>query len=386
VLQEADLRGELFLVLVCACAQHDAPAKQESPARVAAPVTEAQLSTVTLTAQASTRIGLQTAEVKRATIARTRRYPARVEAVPGTGAAITAPVAGVFEQVGSLVPGRKVKRGEVLLRLKPLVAVEPDTLSRSERDIEVARSRVDAAKTRATRLATLAKDGAASQRSAEEAAAELAVAQADLDAAKSRSDRVRQAPFASDVAMPLRAPDDGTVLRLSASPGQIVAAGAPLVELTRTDRAWVRVSIYAGEHDLLARGQPATISTLGGKLAREITPIDAPAIADATGNIELVYAVDNADASLTPGQRVLAALPIEGTTASVVAPSASLVYDIHGGTWAYVQTAPNTFARRRVELRDVVDGQAVIARGLEPGMVVVITGAAELYGAEFGSK
>jgi membrane fusion protein, heavy metal efflux system len=386
VLREAELRAELFLVACCACAQHDAPAKKESPSCVAAPTTEAQLSTVTLTAEASKRIGLQTVEVKSATVARARRYPARVEAVPGTGAAITAPVAGVFEQVGSLVPGRKVKRGEVLLRLKPLVAVEPDVLSRSERDIDVARSRVEAAKTRATRLATLARDGAASQRSAEEAAAELAVAQADLDAAQSRSNRVKQAPFASDVAMSLRAPDDGTILRLSASPGQTVAAGAALVELTRTDRAWIRVSVYAGEHDLLARGQHATISTLGGKLTREIVPMDAPAFADATSSIELIYAIDNADAALTPGQRVLAALPIAGTTASVIAPEACVVYDIHGGAWAYVQTAPNTFSRRRLELRDVTDGMAVVERGLEPGLLVVTTGAAELYGAEFGSK
>jgi multidrug efflux pump subunit AcrA (membrane-fusion protein) len=40
--------------------------------------------------------------------------------------------------------------------------------------------------------------------------------------------------------------------------------------------------------------------------------------------------------------------------------------------------------RTRVELGDIVDGRAVIVRGLTPGMRVVIAGAAELFGTEFG--
>ena len=40
--------------------------------------------------------------------------------------------------------------------------------------------------------------------------------------------------------------------------------------------------------------------------------------------------------------------------------------------------------RRPVEVRDVVDRVAVLARGPAPGTRIVTAGAAELFGTEFG--
>jgi hypothetical protein len=50
----------------------------------------------------------------------------------------------------------------------------------------------------------------------------------------------------------------------------------------------------------------------------------------------------------------------------------------------YGQTGPQTFARTRVEIERVEKDQAVIKRGLKGGETIVITGAAELFGTEFG--
>jgi RND family efflux transporter MFP subunit len=376
-----------MVAIATACGSPEAAAPPPAPSHVAAPVKESALTTVTLSEDAERRLGITTAEVEHKPLPRTRTYPARVEAVPGAGASIAAPVAGLLVAPSPLLPGRKVERGEVLLRLKPLVAAEADLLARGERDLAVAQARVDAAKLRADRLATLARDGASSQRSAEEAATDLAVAKADLAEVTVRNARIRQNPFSADVGLPLRAPEAGTVLRLTASPGQVVPAGAQLVELARIDRAWLRVAVYAGDLELVARQQPATVTRAGSREIRPATPIEAPALADPTSaTVELVYAIDNADASFLPGQRVLASLPVAGTEPVSVVPLAAVLYDIHGGAWVYAAVAPHTFQRRRIEIRDVVGSEAILERGPAPGTALVTAGAAELYGTEFGAK
>ncbi len=373
--------------LVLACSSTEPPPPPAAPAKLGSPIKESELTTVTLTEDAARRLDIKTAKVERKDIARVRTYPGRIEAVPGSGTLIAAPVAGELVAAVTLVPGKRVERGEVLLRLRPLVVAEPDVLARGTRDVAVAKARVDAARLRADRLAVLARDGASSQRAAEEAATELEVATADLGAAAARTQRVRQNPFSSDVSLPLRAPDAGTVLRLAASPGQIVAAGAPLVEIARVDRAWLRVAVYAGDLDSIDRKHAATVRGLGSKEARAATQVEAPALADPLSTtVELVYAVENADAAFLPGQRVLATLQMSGTTSGLVVPLASVLYDVHGGAWVYTTTAPQVFTRHRIEIRDVIGDLAILDRGPAPGAVVVTTGVSELYGSEFGSK
>jgi hypothetical protein len=47
-------------------------------------------------------------------------------------------------------------------------------------------------------------------------------------------------------------------------------------------------------------------------------------------------------------------------------------------------TQPQKYVRRRIELLHVLDGLAVLSRGPAVGTKVVIAGAAELFGTEFG--
>jgi RND family efflux transporter MFP subunit len=374
-----------------ACGSPKSGKDKPAPAvEVKAPITEAQLTTVRLTPQAEARLGIATGTVERRMVAFVRSVPGRIEPLPGSSASLLAPVAGTLvEPPGAkLVPGRKVKRGEILLRLRPLVVGEPDVLARGERDVAAARALAEAARSRADRVAALTAQGATSTRAAEEAAAQLRVAEADLVEAEARVNRARQNPFSSDAALPLRAPDDGTVLRLGATPGQIVSSGAALIELARVDQAWIRATLYIGDLDQVDRGKPAAVTVLGHgqRQPRVAIPVDAPVIADsAAASAELVYAIDNADATFLPGQRVLVAVPLTGAADALVAPLASVLYDVHGGAWLYEVTEPHVFVRRRIEIRGVQGDVAVLERGPTPGTTVVTAGAAELFGSEFGA-
>jgi hypothetical protein len=68
----------------------------------------------------------------------------------------------------------------------------------------------------------------------------------------------------------------------------------------------------------------------------------------------------------------------------LVVPWSAVIHDINGGTWVYEQTAPHTYSRRRIEVLYVRDRVAALRRGPAVGNSVVKTGAAELFGTEFG--
>jgi hypothetical protein len=66
-------------------------------------------------------------------------------------------------------------------------------------------------------------------------------------------------------------------------------------------------------------------------------------------------------------------------------PYAAVIHDVHGGEWVYENISPQHYVRRRVEVRRVTDSLAVLARGPAQGAKVVVSGAAELFGTEFGA-
>lgn len=67
-----------------------------------------------------------------------------------------------------------------------------------------------------------------------------------------------------------------------------------------------------------------------------------------------------------------------------VIPYAAIVYDLNGDTWTYTNPESLLYVREVVRV-DYIDGaQAFLLAGPRLGMSVVITGAAQLYGIEFG--
>ena len=71
-------------------------AAHEPPATVEHPRTEAEISTITLTADAVKRLGIQTVAVKTDVAAATRTLGGEVVVPEGRGVVVTAPVAGTL--------------------------------------------------------------------------------------------------------------------------------------------------------------------------------------------------------------------------------------------------------------------------------------------------
>ena len=406
----------LFLVVVCGCsAASDSGGKEaEKPAKVARPGDEQSLNTVTLSEKAEQRLGIRTAEVTLADAERKRKVGGEAVIPSGQTITVSAPVAGtLMAPEATLVPapGSKLAKGQPVFRFKPFLTPERDVLTPAER-ISVARTRADIAtaqieaqrQVQATgvnvevaqialdRAARLLKNKAGSQRSVDEAEANLKLAQEALTAAQARSkflSGIRLEEEAGELATrTIESPVSGVLQRIDAAVGETVVAGESLFHVVKLDRLWVRVPVYVGHWREIDTEREASIAEYGqapDAPTRAAKYVAAPPSADpAATTVDLFYELANEDGRVYPGQKLAVTLPVQGRQKSLVVPWPAILYDVHGGAWVYEQVAPRTYARRRVEVAYVDGGVAVLAAGPAPGARVVTDGAVELFGTEFG--
>ena len=117
-----------------------------------------------------------------------------------------------------------------------------------------------------------------------------------------------------------------------------------------------------------------------------LQPVAAPPSADPlAATIDLFYEVPNFDQRFRQGERVEVILPLEGEAEALVIPRAAILRDIHGVAWVYVNSAEHTFERHRVEVHFTTNETAVLSHGPAAGTAIVVDGAAELFGTEFGA-
>ena len=355
---------------------------------MSAPVPESALNTLTLSSEAQKRLGIETGRAERQKVARTRTLGGEIQPAGGAQITVTAPVAGTLgSETRAPAVGSLVTQGRTILTLVPLAPAERDVRIESERAVTEATGRQEMAAKRAARARQLVQDGSGSQRAAEEAQADLVAAEAALKAARDRLALASRDVSASG-AIALAAPQSAVLLALHARPGQRVGSGTPLFDLVALENVWVRVPVYAGDIDAIDRRASIDVVPLGSPSnagGMKATPATAPPTADpSTAAVDLFYSVVNHDRSLRPGQRVSVRIPLRTSEESLVVPRAAVLFDAFGGTWVYEARDNGVFVRQRVALADFIDGAAVLRQGPPSGTRVVTTGAAELFGTEFG--
>lgn len=368
--------------------------KQEKPAaaaKVQNPVGEAALTTVTLTADAVRRLGIETASVDSQAALPTRTVGGEIVVPPGHAVAVSAPVAGrvLAPENGSFPPaGARVARGASLMRISPL----PPDVAQTTRDNDIAAARLRQAQAEAERSARLFAERLVSARENERVQAELVSARATAASAAGQHSMVRGGAGGGSIAtLSIASPSDGVIRLMNVAPGQTVAAGAPLLEVMRTDRLWVRVPLYAGDANRVRRGAMASVHGLGGAGTGATiiaTPVTAPPSADANAaSVDVFYEL-RSTGTLRPGERVGVTVPLTGTATTergLSVPLAAIVRDMSGGSWVYERKDSLTFVRRRIEVSRVAGGIAILAQGPKAGTIVVTSGSAELFGTEFGA-
>ena len=375
--------------------------KKASASKVEALPGEADLTTVTISEKAETQLGIATAKIETKEVPRSRTVGGDVVVPPGHLVSVAAPLSGTLNapKTGTPEAGSKVKAGQVLFELMPLFS--PDTQAtmstavvESQGQIDQAETLLAQAKQQYERAERLLRGNVGGQGAVADASAQVEIANAALTAARKRHDAIEKALLGLSggtlKAMPIEAEADGILKNLHASPGQKVAPGALLFEIISTDPMNIRVPVYVADLARIDETRPVDIvgiSDQPGAPSKTAKPIPAPPSADPLGStVDLFYSVSNADGSLRPGQRVGVTMKLRDTSSGLTAPKSSILRDYNGGAWVYTVAGPHKFARKRVGVASVVGDDALLTFGPAAGTSIVTTGAAELFGIEFGGN
>ncbi|SIP94178.1 RND family efflux transporter, MFP subunit [Pseudacidovorax sp. RU35E] len=267
--------------------------------------------------------------------------------------------------------GQRVKAGQVLaeldprdLRLSVEAAQAQTTAARTQRDLAEA----DLARYRELRAKNFISAAEMERREAS-----FKSAQAQFDQARAQlSAQGNQAGYAV-----LTADAPGIVTAIDAEPGQVVAAGAPVVRVALDGP---RDVVFAVPEDRAAqvrvgsavsvRGWSPGVEPLEGRV-REVAASADPV----TRTYTVKVAVDAAQAPAL-GATVYAkprALSLAGSPV-IKLPTSALRQEGQGSAVWLLDTASMTVKSQPVEIATADGNEAVIARGLAPGMQVVTAG------------
>jgi len=390
------------------------------PASVPKSFQEDRATTFTLTPDAEARLALTFGEVARKSVRRQRAYGGEVVIPPGRSVVVSAPLAGTLKAAGSFPrAGIAVSKGQPVFELLPIL----DPVGRAnlmaakldaEGQVETAAEQLKLAEIALERARKVLAGGAGRQRDVDDAQTQVEVARKSLQATTARRNLLHKVVGAAEsgTASPIAidAPETGLVRSVSVSAGQTVPAGAALFEVMDLEQVWVRVPVYVGDLDDIDLGHAASIGRLTagpGSSTRTAAAVSAPPVANpVAGTVDLFYSLTNwnsddarwraAEAAVgfglpaldrtrfRPGERVGVATALRDPADSLTVPWSAVVIDIYGGTWVYEQTGDHAYTRRRVVVKYVRDGDAVLESGPRPGTKVVTSGAAELFGTETG--
>ena len=311
-------------------------AEPKNPPAIVKPAKEADLGTIILTPQAEQRLGVETAPIVKKKVGRVRVFGGDL-----------------------IMPQTAATNGQTIFSILP--ALSPTELIRvaeaqidSDSQIDRAKVQLDAAKVTLERAEKLLAEKAGSARAADDARAQVGLAESAVRAAKARRELL----------------------------------GTPVLDVASLKQFWVRVPVYVGDVarlDTTASAQVGNLSSPAGAKTQIAKPVQAPPSANAAAStVDLFYELANEGGAFRFGQKVGVSIPLRDGEESLVVPWSAITHDINGGTWVYENTAPQTFVRRRVQVRHVVGTEAVLESGPKVGAKVVSVAVAELFGTEFG--
>lgn len=321
------------------------------------------------------------------------RGSAAVRPVAGGEVVLTAPIDGVLAPPGTKAwphAGAEIASGARLFAVVPRRndAVTPAALEAGIRGL-VARG--EAARARLERLEKLYAVEAASLREVEAQRAELVGLEADLEGRRrdlaSEMAARRAGAGGAQGAVAVTAPFTSVIADVRVSPGEAVAAGAPLARLIRRGPVWLEVRLTPAAAFRLDGAPSGLLLHLGG-VDRPITleagtlrPVARlPEVDASSGTIGVILEVDAPPPTLISGLRAEAQILLPQTRDGIVVPR-SAVIDDHGIDVVYVQMDGETFARREIEVL-ARQGDRLLVSGVSPGERLVTEGGAAIRRAD----
>ncbi|UCD97986.1 MAG: efflux RND transporter periplasmic adaptor subunit [Chloroflexota bacterium] len=170
--------------------------------------------------------------------------------------------------------------------------------------------------------------------------------------------------------------------------------GGEVMEASENGGAKIMVSLTRDEMNTVDLNGSAFVIPLHDDDPEDEDNGDLPAELDETPGMDdpeenpvtaLYYTVAGGGSNLVSGQRLKVRVPLKGDEGPrLVVPFSSLIYDINGGTWVYINPESLQYLRVPVTVDYVKGDQVVLTEGPSVGTAVVTVGVAELHGADTG--
>ncbi len=300
-------------------------------------------------------------------------------------------VAELRPQVSGIVKARlfregsAVKAGEVLYQIDP--ATYQATFDSARANLARAEASLDAARVKAERYAELVKIEAVSKQANDEAAAALKQAQAEVSAARATLERARIDLAYTRVTSPI----SGRIGRSTVTPGALVTANQAEALATVQQLDPIHVDLTQSSAELLRMKRDFAAGTLRragengvpvqlvledgslygreGKLAFSEVTVDP-----GTGSVTLRAVFPNPKGELLPGMYVRARLA-QGTRDDVfLLPHAAVMRDPKGTASVMAVNAQNQAEVRPVKVAQSLGDKWVVTEGLAAGDRVIVEG------------
>ena len=314
-------------------------------------------------------------------------FSGRIEAVESVE--LRPRVSGYIESV-NFREGQEVKKGDVLFTIddrtyRAELARAQAALARARAQAEVSRSEAERARVLSQEQAISVETWEQRRAAAEQARADLAAAQAAVDAAKLDLEWTR-----------VRAPIDGRAGRALVTAGNLVSAdngASVLTTLVSLDK--VHVHFDADERSFLRYAELAR----SGKRASEregTLPVQV-ALANedgfphrgtidfldnqvdrSTGTIRARAVLDNADRRFTPGLYARVRLPGSGRFEAALVDDKAVLTD-QDRKYVYVVDEEGKAQRRDVVVGRLVEGLRIVEQGLQAGDKVIVKGVQKVF-------
>lgn len=301
------------------------------------------------------------------------RAPARAAFREGGIASVGAPVAGRVEAVHVRV-GDRVSAGA------PLVTVRSPEAIAARATLVAARASAESARAELARIERMEAQGVASEREVLEVRHRVLLAESEL--ARARGTLELLGPASRSDRVVVRAPIEGSVIALDATPGQgTTPEGVPLVTVGDPRLLWIEAEVFERDVALVTPGAEVRLELAGTEpMSGDVVSVGT-LVRTGARTTTVRIAPRNPPTTLRPGMTGRAEFLSRSPALSI--PSTSVIVRNGRELCTYVETAHGDyrFQRRTITVGPSIDGRVVVLSGLRPGERIVTRGSVLLDGA-----
>lgn len=316
--------------------------------------------------------GVVTAVVKPGTLPEYLEIPAHIAPDPTRVVRVYSPVGGRLVAF-KVTPGAWVNKGETLAILDSSdVSTDVAAFTKAKADLELKRTALERASDLYGHKAIALKD-------LQQAQADFAMSQAELQNAQRQLRILGVNPDSNSGQVRVAAPRSGVVLEISATAGEYsksLDSSQPLCVLADLGTVWVVGDLLEKDLSYVKTGDPATLTLVAypEKTWRGRVSLISSTVDPITRTLHLRVALKNEGGRLRPDMFGTLKL-LRSTHVGFAVPATAVVRE-GDSNYIYVQQAPGRYAPQAVTLGGPTgDGQVEILSGLKPSETIVIEGA-----------